>query len=286
MFTLLNGLRAIAIGLAVVCLTTLTVSPKRTSASTAIPAVNAVQNSKLDFTIVNKSGEAIFKVYIGPQGLQDWTENMEILHGKMLENGTSRGVIFNPRTTATIWDIRVVYDVDARGVFLRGVDLTRLKTLTITQQNGTTMFNYAREAPAANAAQARPISDSMVPRDITDPGYADRPRFLADVNKDGFKDYCRATGDASRIHLSCLLGGQYGFGENSYEFRSPGNTDFGYAGTSWMQDVNGDGRMDYCRQVGDEPNSFYAAILAEANGFAREQYTRIRNTGGSSWVVE
>jgi hypothetical protein len=126
----------------------------------------------------------------------------------------------------------------------------------------------------------------MVPADITDPGYAHRPRFLADVNKDGFKDYCRATGDASLIHLSCLLGGRYGFGVNSYEFKSSGKTDFGYTGTSWMQDVNGDGRLDYCRQVGDHPNTFHAAILAGSNGFAREQYTRIRNVGGGNWVVE
>jgi len=256
-----------------VCLAVLAVSSNGTPASANASVVNATQNSKLDFTIVNKSGEAIFKVYIGVEGLQDWTENMEILHGRMLDNGTSRGVIFNPRATATLWDIRVVYDMDARGVFLRGVDLARLKTLTITQdQNGKTTFHYAREAPAANAAQAMPISDSMVPRDITDPGYADRPRFLVDVNKDGFKDYCRATGDASRIYFSCILGGRSGFGENSYEFKSPGRTDFGYSRTTWMQDVNGDGRMDFCRQVGDQPNTFYGAILAEVMGL------RVSNT--------
>lgn len=276
--------KAMAIGLAGVFLTLLTISSNGTSASTSTSAVNVTQNSKLDFTIVNKSGEGIFKVYIGPQDLQDWTENLEILRGRMLEHGTSRGVIFSPRATATKWDIRVVYDMDARGVYVRGVDLTRLKTLTITQDaNGKTTFHYTRETPTVNAAQSRAITDAMIPSEISDIGYADHPRFLADVNNDGFADYCRATGDASRIYLSCQLGRRTGFSVN--EFRSQGKTDFGYAGTRWMEDVNGDGRMDFCRQVGDAPNRFYAAILAEGNGFAREQYTRIEAVGGGRWAV-
>jgi hypothetical protein len=279
-----------ALILAVLGLTALVFSAGRSSAFSAVPVVNTTQNSKLDFSIVNKSGEAIFQVYIGPKGLQDWTDDIEVLRGQMLQNGASTQITFSPKETATVWDIRVVYDNDARGVFVRGVDLTRLKTLTITQDaNFKTTFRYGRENAVVNSAKSKPISDSMVPTEISDIGYADKPRFLADVNNDGIKDFCRATGSTGQapdMYLACQLGRQGGFSSNQYGFNSAKGTDFGYAGTAWMEDINGDGRMDFCRKVGTAPDTFYAAMLAGPNGFSREQYTRIRAVTGGAWVME
>jgi hypothetical protein len=40
-----------------------------------------------------------------------------------------------------------------------------------------------------------------------------------------------------------------------------------------LADVNGDGRADYCRFVGDAPNIFLSCNLATANGFDTHQYT-------------
>jgi hypothetical protein len=43
--------------------------------------------------------------------------------------------------------------------------------------------------------------------------------------------------------------------------------------------------MDYCRQVGNDPDKFYAAILAEGYAFARDQYSCIESNGGGRWLV-
>lgn len=282
--------KALVIGVAVLGLTLLACLASRTSAAaTGAPVVNIAQNKNLDFTIVNKSGEAIHQVYIGPKDLQDWTDDMEVLKGQMLGNGASVGITFSPRETAKVWDIRVVYDMDNRGVYVRGVDLSRVKTLTIVQDNkGKTTFVYNTTAPVLNVVESKPLTDAQIPRDITDKGYGEYPRFLADVNNDGINDYCRAVGDAPNIFLSCQLGGRNGFSSNPYGFNSEaGKTDLGYPGTGWMEDVNADGRMDYCRQVGTAPNRFYAALLAGPNGFSKQQYTRIKRVeGDAGWVMQ
>ena len=135
--------KVLVIGLAVGCLIVLACSTSRTStAATAAPVVNIAQNKCLDFTIVNKSGEAIHQVYIAAPGVQDWTDENEVLKGKMLDNGGSVPLMFTPTDTNKIRDFRVVYDMDNRGVYLRGVDVSRFKTLTIVQNNGKTTFRY------------------------------------------------------------------------------------------------------------------------------------------------
>lgn len=106
------------------------------------------------------------------------------------------------------------------------------------------------------------------------------------MNNDGIKDYCRTVGDAPNIFLSCQLGRRLGFSPNPYEFSSEAvKTDFGHAGSVWMEDVNKVGRMDYCRQVGADPNRFYAALLAGPSGFSKQRYTRIKKVDRVGWVV-
>ena len=63
-----------------------------------------------------------------------------------------------------------------------------------------------------------------------DPGYRERPRFMADVNGDGRADYCRFVGVDPTIALSCALATASGFG--NYDFNSQGGLasfDPGYA---------------------------------------------------------
>jgi len=95
-----------------------------------------------------------------------------------------------------------------------------------------------------------------------------------DVNGDGRLDYCRFVGDAPNILLSCQLGVAKEFwSKNPYGFNSITGIDQGYANMPRaLIDVNGDGRPDFCRYVGDPPNVKLSCDLAEASGFAKEQY--------------
>jgi carbonic anhydrase len=80
-----------------------------------------------------------------------------------------------------------------------------------------------------------------------DPGYGEYPRFMADVNADGRPDYCRFVGyDRNRPRLSCAAAGLDSFMDGFAD--SADGIDRGYTNMpSWMADVNGDGRADYCR---------------------------------------
>ncbi len=104
------------------------------------------------------------------------------------------------------------------------------------------------------------------PRGIVDPGYADF-RANADVNGDGRPDYCRFVGLRPNTFLSCQLAcPSSGYGI-PYGFNSIVGIDWGYAGTREMKDVNGDGRADFCRTVGDALTRHVACDLAERTGF-------------------
>jgi hypothetical protein len=111
------------------------------------------------------------------------------------------------------------------------------------------------------------------PEGVADHGIPKKPSFLADVNGDGIRDYGRVVGNEPKdIMLSFQLGKQGG------EFQSEpnavttirGETDLGYDHFSrWIEDVNGDGRGDFCRFVGNIP-PFPACLLSDGNSFPKE----------------
>jgi hypothetical protein len=99
-----------------------------------------------------------------------------------------------------------------------------------------------------------------------DPGYSTMPQLMADVNADGKPDYCRFVGNAPNIFLSCALQTSNGFGQ--YDVNGQQGYDPGYGNMPrFMADVNGDGRADYCRFVGNAPNIFLSCGLASGNKF-------------------
>jgi len=61
----------------------------------------------LDFTLLNKTGYTIKKIYIGPTSSEDWGDNL--LKGS-LEDGESVQVTFSPKANAKKWDIKVIYE--------------------------------------------------------------------------------------------------------------------------------------------------------------------------------
>jgi len=87
-------------------------------------------------------------------------------------------------------------------------------------------------------------------------------RWLADVNGDGKDDYCREVGDRDAKASFILCDGDRGsagWGKITTKYG-----DLGYKGNRWFADVNGDGRDDYCREVGNRGTGADASsILCE-----------------------
>ena len=107
-----------------------------------------------------------------------------------------------------------------------------------------------------------------------DPGYSHRPIAMVDVNADGRADYCRFVGSPPDVFLSCALSTGSTFG--NYDV----NSGKGFAGLDeghstmfrGMADVNGDGRADYCRFVGDSPEIFLSCALSTGTTFGNYDF--------------
>jgi hypothetical protein len=132
---------------------------------------------------------------------------------------------------------------------------------------------------------SRPLSSP--PKDFRgDAGYESYPRFLADVDGDGVRDFCRGVG-GNPPYMACILG-QSGGRWSERVYRSADKLDWGYpqvkdvAEPRWMEDVNEDGRADFCRYVGGNP-PYPAALLAGEHEFSEESVRIVKTREG--WRV-
>jgi hypothetical protein len=105
-----------------------------------------------------------------------------------------------------------------------------------------------------------------------DGGYRGLPRAFVDVNGDKKADFCRFVRGETSSFLACNLAEANGFGANQYQYQSLPGIDLGYSDAPRsFADVNGDGKADFCRVVGDA-NRLLACNLAGVNGFGANQY--------------
>lgn len=88
-------------------------------------------NEALDFTLVNKTGYDIKKLYIGPTSNSEWTEDMEIVNGRKFSNGDTMEVKFNPKANAANWDIRVEWADGSPAEEWMKLDLTQIEKVTL-----------------------------------------------------------------------------------------------------------------------------------------------------------
>lgn len=140
--------KVLTICLAILALTILIPSLGRTSqASTAATVVNAAQNEALDFTLANETGYGIKRVYIGPSNEDEWTDDMEVLHGRTFKSGTEIDIEFSPKARAAKWDLRVEwaapYENDKPAVWY-GIDLTKLTKITLLYNEKTGVTSIRR----------------------------------------------------------------------------------------------------------------------------------------------
>ncbi|XP_072049783.1 uncharacterized protein [Amphiura filiformis] len=82
-------------------------------------------------------------------------------------------------------------------------------------------------------------------------------------------DFCRVVRNSIRSFLSCSLAGSEGHSEYNYNSPNALIDEFepGHMDTWYMKDEDGDGRDDYCRCVGNIPDTYVSCMKAGPEGF-------------------
>ena len=97
-------------------------------------AVNAQENTELNFTLYNRTGVTIYTLQMSPSQVDDWQEDM--LGEGVMESGTARAITFrNYRSNVELWDLRVT-DSEGTAIVWYGLDLTQFYTLTLVIEDG------------------------------------------------------------------------------------------------------------------------------------------------------
>jgi hypothetical protein len=93
----------------------------------ALPAL--AQDAKQDFTLVNKTGYELNKVYVSPSKSDDWEE--DVLGRDTLSDGDIVDIKFHRATKTCSWDLKVVYTVDSSSAVWHDIDLCSVGKITI-----------------------------------------------------------------------------------------------------------------------------------------------------------
>jgi len=89
----------------------------------------AAQEAKQDFTLVNKTGYELNKVFVSPSKSDDWEE--DVLGQDTLANSDSVDIQFHRATKACKWDLKVIYTVDSSSAVWSNIDLCSVDKITI-----------------------------------------------------------------------------------------------------------------------------------------------------------
>lgn len=104
---------------------------KTGSASNSRPA--AQEGGEQDFTLVNQTGVAIYKVFISPHDSDNWQEN--ILDQDTLPNGQSVEIKFHRTEKAAMWDLRVE-DKQGNSIEWENLNLLEISKVTLVFKAG------------------------------------------------------------------------------------------------------------------------------------------------------
>lgn len=112
--------------------------PAQTGTAGAAPAstpANAAASTAAaqDFTLVNKTGVEIDKVFISPHDGDDWEE--DILGRDTLPDGQSVDIKFHRSETAPMWDLRVE-DSKGNAIEWENLNLLQISKATLHYENG------------------------------------------------------------------------------------------------------------------------------------------------------
>ncbi|MBF0460896.1 MAG: argininosuccinate lyase [Magnetococcales bacterium] len=95
-----------------------------------------------DFTLVNRTGYVIDKVFVSPSHSEDW-EN-DVLGRETMDDGEAVPIHFSRGITTCAWDLKVVYKVDDSSAVWHDIDLCSISKISIfwNQSSGQTTAKY------------------------------------------------------------------------------------------------------------------------------------------------
>ncbi len=103
---------------------------------------NLLAGPNQDFTLVNRTGYVIDKVFVSPAHADDW-EN-DVLGRDTMPDGDAVPIHFSRGTTSCEWDLKVVYEVDNSSAVWHDIDLCSVSKISIfwNESSGKTTAKY------------------------------------------------------------------------------------------------------------------------------------------------
>jgi ABC-type transport system substrate-binding protein len=119
-------------------------APKPAATTAATPATAAspaaattpgadTSQGKQDFTLINKTGVEIDKLFISPHSSNDWEE--DILGRDTLPDGETVDIKFHRSEKAALWDLRIE-DSKGNGIEWENLNLLEISKVTLFYENG------------------------------------------------------------------------------------------------------------------------------------------------------
>lgn len=108
-------------------------SPTPSPATASSPTASSEQGAAQDFTLVNKTGVEIDKLFISPHDADDWEE--DILGRDTLPSGDSLDIKFHRSETAPMWDMRIE-DKQGNAIEWENLNLLKISKVTLHYENG------------------------------------------------------------------------------------------------------------------------------------------------------
>jgi ABC-type transport system substrate-binding protein len=104
-----------------------------TSNTSSTSDSSTASEGKQDFTLVNKTGVEIDKVFISPHDADSWQE--DILGRDTLPDGQSVDIKFHRNEKAAMWDLRIE-DSKGNAIEWENLNLLEISKITLHYENG------------------------------------------------------------------------------------------------------------------------------------------------------
>ena len=104
-----------------------------TNTSNANSTASNTAEGAQDFTLVNKTGVVINKLFVSPHNADDWEE--DVLGRDTLGDGESIEIKFNRSEKAAMWDLRVE-DTKGNAIEWENLNLLEISKITLHYENG------------------------------------------------------------------------------------------------------------------------------------------------------
>ncbi|MBF0295319.1 MAG: argininosuccinate lyase [Magnetococcales bacterium] len=92
-------------------------------------AGTSLAGANQDFTLVNKTGYTLDKVFVSPSHSEDWED--DVLGRETMADGETVPIHFSRGTTTCTWDLKVVYTDDDSSAVWHDIDLCSVSKITI-----------------------------------------------------------------------------------------------------------------------------------------------------------